>query len=125
VTGDPTYPPVLFVYQGTVADGEAFFGAFWPEARAVSDPSKQLYQAFGLHQGSLRQLTSPGVWACAIRATVQGNTVGKPVGDPWQMPGVFLVQGAEILWHHDYAHAGDNPDWTKVPQLRDVTLVLA
>ena len=33
----PGFPPVLFFYQGTVEEGQTFFGNYWPEARAISE----------------------------------------------------------------------------------------
>lgn len=110
----PAYPPILFFYQGTVADGEAFFDGSWPEARAVSDADRYFYQALGLERGTMRQMLAPDVWACGLRATLKGHTSGVPVGDPWQMPGLFLVQDGQILWRHQYRHAGDHPDFAKI-----------
>jgi hypothetical protein len=52
------------------------------------------------------------VWTCHFRAFKKGNFIGKPIGDPWIMPGAFLVQGGEILWRHHFRHQGDSPDWT-------------
>ena len=49
----------------------------------------------------------------------KGHVVGKPVGDPWQMPGLSLVQNPDVLWSHDFAHIGDHPDFTTMPQLVD------
>jgi hypothetical protein len=92
----------------------AFFGRFWPEARAVSDLSKRFYTAFGLHKGSVRALFGPSVWASGLRAACKGNGVGRPVGDPWIMPGVFLVSHDTILWQHRARHAGDHPDFANV-----------
>ncbi|MBK8797331.1 MAG: hypothetical protein IPM07_13700 [Anaerolineales bacterium] len=111
------YPPLLFVYMGSVEEGEAFFASAWPEARAVSDPAKQLYAAFDLKRGSIGEVFGPEVIACGLRAGAKGHLIGKPVGDPWQMPGLFLVQGPDVLWSHDFAHIGDHPDFTVMPQL--------
>jgi len=113
------YPSVLFFYMGSVAEGEAFFTTAWPEARAVSDPNRTFYGAFGLERGSFGQVFGPGAMACSLRAAGKGHVVGKPVGDPWQMPGLFLVQGPDVLWSHDFAHIGDHPDFTTMPQLVD------
>ncbi|MCB0155107.1 MAG: AhpC/TSA family protein [Anaerolineae bacterium] len=113
-TTRPDYPPILFFYQGTVAEGQRFFAELWPEARAVSDKAKKFYHAFGLKQGSLGQMFGPEVVACGLKAALKGNTVGQPVGDPWQMPGLFLVRGPAILWQHDYRHIGDHPDFAEI-----------
>jgi hypothetical protein len=116
VAANPTYPPLLFVHQGTPEEGAAFFADYWPEARAVADGADlPLYRAFGLTQGSPSALVSLGVMVCAFRAIAKGNLPGTPQGDTRQMPGLFCVQGAQVLWQHDYAHAGDSPDWEALP----------
>lgn len=113
----PDYPPVVFVYQGTPSEGEAFFADLWPDARAVADAEQQLYRLFGLARGSAAQMFGARVWACGVRAALKGHFIGKPVGDPWMMPGVFVVHGEQVLWQHDFVHAGDHPN---IPKLADV-----
>lgn len=117
---DPSFPPVLYFYQGTVGDGESFFPAYDPAARAVSDPGRVYYTAFGLRQGSFSQMFGPDVWSCGLRAARKGLGIGRPVGDPWVMPGLFLVRRAEILWSYLPRHAGDHPDFASIPQLAGI-----
>lgn len=112
---NPDYPPLLFVYQGTPDDGPGFFDRDWPAARAVADPERQLYFAFGIERGTTRQLLNPSVIACGIRATMKGHIGGRPQGDSRLMPGLFLVTADTILWHHDYRHPGDHPDFATIP----------
>lgn len=114
---DPTYPPVLFFFQGTPEQGRAFFEKLWPDARAVADLPKNFYDGFGLERGGVGEMFGARVWACGVRAAAKGHFIGAPVGDPWTMPGVFLVRGADVLWQHDFAHAGDHPDWASIPAL--------
>ncbi len=114
---DPTYPSILFFYQGDLENGEAFFRKLWPEAKAIADMPRTFYNAFDIQRGGMREMFGPGVWACGVRASSKGHTIGKPVGDPWIMPGLFLVEGTNILWHHDFKHAGDHPDFAKISQL--------
>ncbi len=102
--------------MGTPEEGAAFFAAMWPEAHALADaPPYALYRAFGLEQGTASQMMSLGVLTCSIRAVAKGSIPGKPVGDPRQMPGLFLVQGDRVLWQRDYKHAGDSPKWAELP----------
>lgn len=111
------YPPVLFVYQSGVNEGEAFFSRYWPGARAVSDPKLELYRAFGLGSATIGQILHPGVVACSLRALGKGNVQGVSSGDPQQMPGLFYVLGGQVLWQRDYSHVGDSPDWKELPAL--------
>jgi hypothetical protein len=112
---NPDYPPVLFFFVGSPTEGRAFMRRYWPGARAVADPEKRLYAAFGVERGNLRQLFGPGVWAGRRRARGKGNHQGKRSGDIWMMPGCFLVDGPRILWAHEYAHAADHPNFASIP----------
>ncbi|PIO48254.1 MAG: hypothetical protein CMR00_05730 [[Chlorobium] sp. 445] len=111
----PNYPSTLFFYQGTLEDGHEFFPRLWRKARAIADLPKTFYNAFGLERGSLLQMFGPEVWACGVRAAAKGHFIGLPVGDPWTMPGLFYVQANQILWQHDFKHAGDHPDFEHLP----------
>lgn len=113
-----TYPPVVFVYQGTVEQGQAFFGRFWPAARAVADLPKTLYDGFGVARGGMREMFGPEVWACGARTFLtKGHFIGMKVGDPWTMPTSFVVHGRDVLWAYEGEHAGDHPDFAQVPVL--------
>jgi hypothetical protein len=113
----PDYPPIVFVCQGTLEEGRGFFAQYWPEARAIVDTPKTLYTALGLRRATWGEMVGIQVWTCSFRAMAKGNFMGKPVGDPWIMPGVFLIQGNEILWAHRFRHQGDNPEWATIPQM--------
>ena len=113
--GQSDFPPVLLVHQGDVDTGEDFFARFWPEAAAISDPDKHLYKAFDIGRATFGQGFGPMVWSCAIRSIAKGNTIGKMVGDPWLMPGAFLITpDRSIAWQHQFKHVADHPDWASV-----------
>ncbi len=121
--GSRRYPRVVFVHMADVEAAGTFFGKYWPGATTISDPEKRLYGAFGLGRGSLGQMFGPSSVACGIRAVAKGHVVGRPVGDPWMMPGQFLigpvdgVGSAEILWSYRAKHAGDHPAVVGLPEL--------
>ena len=111
------YPGVLFFFQGTSTEGRVFLSRAWPEARAVADRQKRFYEAFGVARGGLRQMFGPGVWAARRRAADAGHAQGERLGDVWMMPGVFWVEGGRVVWRHAYGHAGDAPDFERLPEL--------
>ncbi len=108
---------MLYVTLGSVDATRDFFADFDPEARAVSDPDKVLYAAFGLQRGSGAQFLSPAVFGAGLRAVLKGNGVGLPVGDVWQLSGEFLVKGGRIAWAHRAAHTGDHPNLDDVARI--------
>ena len=113
---DPTFPALLYVHLGTVEQGDAFFSAFAPDARAVADPNRRLYKALGVPKAQALQLLDPRVWACGIRATRQGHKPGKPVGDPFVMPGLFLVEHDQVAWKFVPGHMGELPKVAEIPR---------
>jgi len=113
---DPRFPRLLFFFQGSPTEGRAFLRRYWPDARAIADPEKSFYSAFGIGRGGLRQMFGPGVWSAARRARNKGLSQGARSGDIWMMPGVFLVDDGHIVWAHEYSHAGDHPDFQCIPE---------
>ena len=106
----PDDASIVFVHQGSVDQGCGFFERLWPEARAVSDPRRSLYRAFGCRRGTLLEMFGPSVWRRGLQAFVKGHRIGLPVGDPWVMPGMVLVRpDGDVVWRHEFVHAGDHP----------------
>ena len=101
---EPGFPPVLLVHPARPDQADRFLSSRWPEARAVSDPGKKLFRAFGLGRGSVGQLFGPATILAGVRALKYG--VGTPTGDPLVMSGWFLVADDAIAWEHVHEHAG-------------------
>lgn len=78
---------------------------------------RTFYDAFDIQRGGMKEMFGADVWACGVRAVTKGHFIGKAKGDPWIMPGLFLVNGAQILWQHDFKHAGDHPDFAAITDL--------
>lgn len=109
-------PRTVFVHQGDVPGGEAFFGRIWPEAAAIADPGAALYRAFGVERGTLAQMFGPSAAVCAIRAVAKGNGAGRKVGDGWTLPTVVLLaEDGSVIWEHRGRHAGDHHVWDLLP----------
>ncbi|MFK8025485.1 MAG: AhpC/TSA family protein [Ilumatobacter sp.] len=110
---------VVFVYQGRPEQGELFFGKLDANAVAIADPEAELYQAFGIERGGLREMFGLQAWKAGVRATLKGNMINRKIGDPWTMPTVFAVRDGYITGAFRGTHAGDHPD---VPaMLRELT----
>jgi hypothetical protein len=108
---------VLYVTLGDPDATRAFFADFDPDARAVADPDKALYAAFGLERGSGGQLVSPAVFSAGLRAILKGNGIGLPVGDVMQLSGEFLVQYGRVLFAHRARHTGDHPSLDEIARV--------
>jgi hypothetical protein len=113
---DPSFSGLLYFHQGTKEQGDAFFEPSAPEVRAVADPNRFYYKALGVPSASPLQLLDPRLWACGMRATRQGHKQGKPVGDPFVMPGLFLVEGNQVTWKFIPDQMGGLPRLLDIPK---------
>jgi hypothetical protein len=81
----------------------------------ICDPRQELYQAFGLKQGTAGQLYGPKVWWRGFAAGIlSGHGIGKAVADATQMPGVFLLEQGVIARRFRHRSAADRPDYQAV-----------
>ena len=76
----------------------------------ISDPDCELYKAFGLGKGGVRELLGPIVWVKGFLSFFSGCGVGHLAGDGRQMPGTFLVHDGEIIAARPARTAADLPD---------------
>ena len=113
------FPPVLFVFRGTPEDGREFFAHFWPEAKAIADPTGDLFRTFGLFRASWKSLMGPAMLLAAARSWLRGNRNGAPKPDVMREPGLFVIQDEAVIWEHNFQHIGDNPDFAKIPFRRN------
>ena len=111
---DPRFPEILYFHLASIEQGDAFFAEIEPEARAVADPSHHFYKAFGLTKGKLGQVFGPAVLACGIKAVRKGHGGGRPIGNPWMMPGFFLVKDAQVAWSFRPKHIAEHPDYSNI-----------
>ena len=116
---NPSFPPVLFFFQGSSTEGRAFLRRDWPDARAVADPELEFYDLFGVRRASFLQALGPSVLVAQGRARAKGYENGPRSGDIWRMPGLFAVHDDQIIWSHQSRHAADHPVFSEIPdQLR-------
>ena len=114
---DKRFPAPLFFYQGSPMEGKAFLRRYWPDLRAVADPSADFYRGFGLKRGGPLKTLGPAVWAAKSRANAKGHRNGRISGDIWRMPGVFLARARQVVWAHEYRHVADHPDYQQICEI--------
>ena len=80
----------------------------------LSDPQQTAYQAYGIPRGTLWQISQPAVWKEGLKGVLQCG-VGAVQGDPFQLPGVVLIDTQGIIrFLHRSQHSADWPqtaDW--------------
>ncbi len=69
------------------------------------------YHQYGLGKGTLGQIFGIRSFVKGLKATFQGHIGTSVQGDPYQMPGVFIVDTSGTLKYvHYYDDIGDTPD---------------
>jgi peroxiredoxin len=104
--------PLAFVHLGTEEKAKWFFTPYGlVDVPRFSDPEARLYQAFGLVRAELRQYLNRESLLRMFGAFLHGHFVGFPAGDVQRMPGVFLLQNAEIRKAFRHKLVSDRPDY--------------
>jgi len=104
---------LAFVHQGTLEEGDEFFAGYdMMDFHHVSDPQRELYQAFKLRRGSLWQVLGlRPVWRALREGLIAKFGVGRIQGDEFQMPGVFLIHEGKIEQEFRHRYVSDKPDY--------------
>ncbi|MBS1828387.1 MAG: AhpC/TSA family protein [Acidobacteria bacterium] len=76
----------------------------------IYDADRSLYRAFGLRRGGTSQVFGFRIWPRALSA-LRKHGAGIPAGDPFQMPGVFLLHRCEVLQSFRHRRISDRPDY--------------
>lgn len=106
---------LAFVHMGNLQQGAEMLARYGlTEAHQFSDPKQELYRAFDLKRATLSQVFGAKVWLRGWDAFTKGHGVGAPIGDPFQMPGVFLLDNGEIVREFRHQSAADQPDYEQL-----------
>jgi hypothetical protein len=109
---------VGIVTMGKPAEASAFCQGERLPFRCLSDPSRGAYRAYGLRRGTLTEVMGPAPMLGYMRAMSRGHFVGVPVGDVYQLGGVFVIGTDGCLRYTHYArHAGDHPSRGEIPRV--------
>ena len=77
----------------------------------VTGETNAPYLEYGLGKGSLGQIFGIRSFVKALKATFQGHVGTSVQGDPYQMPGVFIIDTTGVLkYAHYYEDIGDTPE---------------
>jgi len=109
---------VVFVHLSDDDTAFKFFTRFdMPDAVYIGDPECNYYAAFGLAKGNLTQLFGLHSWIRGFQAGVMsGRGLSTPIGDGFQMPGVFIIQDGIIRDAFIHKLSSDRPDYVNLVQ---------
>lgn len=99
---------VAAVTMSPVAELPPFRERFQLPFRLLSDVERVAYRAYDLQRGGLLAVAGPVMWKRGWKSLITFGA-GGVVGDPYQMPGSFVIGTNGILrWVH---YAKSSADW--------------
>lgn len=104
---------VVFVHMAENEIATEIFSKYdIPDILHISDINKEFYKAFGLAKGDFKQLFGFKSFLGMGRAGVKGHLPSSGlIGDPNQMPGVFVVEKENVTNYFLYNSVGDYPNY--------------
>lgn len=109
---------VLLVSMGTPEEAEGFRRQFNLPFTIICDPEKALYKAYGLKGRSISQIFSPKLFLKGLKAVGQGFLPGLSLGDPFQLPGVVVI---DVKGHIRFRYYSRDPsDYPSIAIIVDV-----
>ncbi|TVR83348.1 MAG: AhpC/TSA family protein [Saprospirales bacterium] len=110
---------IVLVHMSEQETAEKFLKKFKiDDLSHISDPSTEFYQAFGIMKGTFNQLFGLHNWMRGFDAAfVKGHGVSVPIGDGFQMPGIFLISGNTIEKSYVHKSISDRPNYLDLADL--------
>jgi hypothetical protein len=108
---------IVFVHGASAEEGAPWFSKYGLDGvTVISDPTLAHYRAFGLGRTRAADLVAPKVWmrgaACAL-----SHGFGAQTSEMMrQLPGVFVVQGREVVAEYRHRSPADRPDYLGLVQ---------
>jgi peroxiredoxin len=104
---------VVFVHMAKNEIADEIFETYKiPDIQHISDINKDLYMSFGLAKGDFKQLFGFKSFLGMGRAGIKGNIPSTGlIGDPNQMPGVFIIEDKKVVNYFIYNSVGDYPNY--------------
>lgn len=102
---------VVAIALGEPKHARRFCGRLAPSVTCYCNQQADVYRAYGLERGGLRQALNPGLLLASARAAAGGHVQGEATGDVRMLPGTFVVDKAGVIRYVYYSqHAGDHAD---------------
>lgn len=110
---------LIFVHMSTNEIADQYFSEFnLGGVEHISDPGSNFYRAFGLGKGTFNQLFGLSTWIrgydIVVNKKIPVKFANASLGDSFQMPGVFILQGGTVKEAYIHKLASDRPDYEKL-----------
>ena len=100
---------IILVGMGDQKDTVEFKRRMEVPQPIISDPTKALFQQFGLRRASFGQFVNRRVVTRGVNALRAGHREGIPNADPLQLAGIFILNtDGEVVFEHRSTDSSDN-----------------
>ena len=107
----------VFVHMGTPERAKPYFDYYGlSDVERISDSEAAMYHHPAFALGRMHpalNLVSPRVWAGWLKGSIVNHGIGAFKEDAHQMPGLFLLKGADIVRRFHYKSIADRPNYVK------------
>lgn len=111
---------IVFVHGAGADEAAPWFEKYGlTGATAISDPELTHYRAFGLGRTEAGALVDPRIWMRGAACAMSHGFGSQSMEMMRQLPGVFIVQGGEVLAEYRHRSPADRPDYLAL--VRDAT----
>lgn len=107
---------IVLVHQSPVDEAQKELERFGlQDLQTVSDPDCTYYKRFDLDKASgFEMMNMKNILRMLDIMVFKRIFQGKVMGDPYQMPGAFLVKDGQIINGYKHEEASDSPDYLRL-----------
>lgn len=107
---------IVLVHMGDRTEMKAMLARYGvSDVERICDPTRELYEGFGLRKGTIAQLFGPKVWFRGLfSGLLRRHRIGYPAADFRQMPGVFYIEQGAITRRFRHRSSSDRPNYTEL-----------
>ena len=108
---------IVFVHGASADAAAPWFAKYGLNGvTTISDPGLAHYRAFGLGRTQPAALIDPKVWVRGAASAMAHGFGSQTIEMMRQLPGVFVVQGGEVLAEYRHQSPADRPDYLGLVQ---------
>lgn len=108
---------IVFVHGATAEEAKPWFSKYGLDGvTVISDPELSHYRAFGLGRTQPAALIDPKVWVRGAASAMAHGFGSQTIELMRQLPGVFVVQGDEVLAEYRHQSPADRPNYLDLVQ---------
>ena len=108
---------IVFVHGASAEEAEPWFAKYGLDGvTTISDPERRHYRAFGLGRTEATSMIHPKVWARGAASALAHGFGSQTYDMMRQLPGIFVVQGREVLAEYRHSSPADRPNYLSILQ---------